>query len=165
MSLLIFCNYSDPISIPLKLHLDVASRQRNFQKYRHSCKHDSDILWKLPWLWIVTNLHYTTSYLLFRHLHIWKKVRCCEPTFFCCEAAYFHLYSHKKALNILISKFKILNASFLYSTCNIILKITSLSTCSKDMSPIYILATLRILFRPIPCPLPDFVVSGRSLSL
>ena len=35
-------NYSAPISIPLKLHLDVASRQRNFQKYRHSCKHDSD---------------------------------------------------------------------------------------------------------------------------
>ena len=54
---------------------------------------------------LIINLHYTTSYLLFRHLHIWKKVRCCEPTFFCCEAAYFHLYSHKKSTKYL--RFKI----------------------------------------------------------
>jgi hypothetical protein len=31
----------NPISIPLALHLDVASRHMKFQKTAHSCKHDS----------------------------------------------------------------------------------------------------------------------------
>ena len=32
------------------------------------------------------NLHYTTSYIFFRNLPMNIKARCCEPTFFCCEA-------------------------------------------------------------------------------
>ena len=47
--ILICCNYSDPISISLKLHLDVASRQRNCHTYSRSCKHDSCMLCRLPW--------------------------------------------------------------------------------------------------------------------
>ena len=31
----------NPISIPLALHFDVASRHMKFQKTAHSCKHDS----------------------------------------------------------------------------------------------------------------------------
>ena len=36
-----FVTIQSPISIPLTLHLDVASRHMKFQKTVHSCKHDS----------------------------------------------------------------------------------------------------------------------------
>ena len=81
--------------------------------------------------------------------------------------ALFSLWSTKKALRISVISviYKIHSANlFLYSTCIIMLRITSSFPCSKDISPIYILATRRMLFKPIPCSLPDLVVSGKSLS-
>jgi len=86
---------------------------------------------------------------------------------YCCKQHIFIATCAKKALHISVISviYKIHSANlFLYSTCIIMLRITSSFPCSKDISPIYILATRRMLFRPIPCSLPDLVVSGKSLS-
>ena len=83
---------------------------------------------------------------------------------YCCKQHIFIATCAKKVLYISVI-YKIHNANlFLYSTCIIMLRITSSFPCSKDISPIYILATRRMLFKPIPCSLPDLVVSGKSLS-
>ena len=83
---------------------------------------------------------------------------------YCCKQHIFIATCAKKALSISVI-YKIHSANlFLYSTCIIMLRITSSFPCSKDISPIYILATRRMLFKPIPCSLPDLVVSGKSLS-
>ena len=83
---------------------------------------------------------------------------------YCCKQHIFIATCAKKVLYISVI-YKIHSANlFLYSTCIIMLRITSSFPCSKDISPIYILATRRMLFRPIPCSLPDLVVSGKSLS-
>ena len=86
---------------------------------------------------------------------------------YCCKQHIFIATCAKKALHISVISviYKIHSANlFLYSTCIIMLRITSSFPCSKDISPIYILATRRMLFKPIPCSLPDLVVSGKSLS-
>lgn len=83
---------------------------------------------------------------------------------YCCKQHIFIATCAKKVLYISVI-YKIHSANlFLYSTCIIMLRITSSFPCSKDISPIYILATRRMLFKPIPCSLPDLVVSGKSLS-
>ena len=83
---------------------------------------------------------------------------------YCCKQHIFIAACAKKVLYISVI-YKIHSANlFLYSTCIIMLRITSSFPCSKDISPIYILATRRMLFKPIPCSLPDLVVSGKSLS-
>ena len=83
---------------------------------------------------------------------------------YCCKQHIFIATCAKKVLYIsVIYKIHSVNL-FLYSTCIIMLRITSSFPCSKDISPIYILATRRMLFKPIPCSLPDLVVSGKSLS-
>lgn len=84
-----------------------------------------------------------------------------------CKQHIFIATCAKKVLHISVISviYKIHSANlFLYSTCIIMLRITSSFPCSKDISPIYILATRRMLFKPIPCSLPDLVVSGKSLS-